>query len=113
MGIPTGKEDTLVSSDSRDPIGVVDRQLWRDAQDMLHRHVPVAGTDVCAWCHRAWPCVAHRVGQRAEVAAFKPWNQAWTARGDLHSIRPSGARPAATATDRPVGYRNRGTFESV
>ena len=113
MGIPTGKEETLDSSEARDPIGVVDRQLWRDAQDMLHRHVPVDGSNVCAWCHRAWPCVARRVGQRAEAAAFKPWNEAWTARGDLHSTRTSGAWRAATATDRPVGYRNRGTYAPV
>jgi hypothetical protein len=76
----------LVSADHHDPIGVVDRQLWREAQDMLSRHVQRDSDGHCGCCGRTWPCTARRVGERAEVAAFQ-WNEAWTVRNDMLSMR--------------------------
>jgi hypothetical protein len=98
----------LVSVDHNDPINVVDRQLWRDAQDMLLRHVPAAAGERCDYCGRPWPCTSRRVGERAEVAAFKPWNEAWTIRNDLVSLRGDmNTRTGGAAAPHPP-VRNRG-----
>jgi len=103
------EEDVLVSVDRPDPIDVVDRQLWRDAQEVLAQHVPADGGRRCAWCDRPWPCVSRRAGERAEIAAFKPWNEVWTARHDLRSLgaMPNWRSGAAHQHDEP-SY-NRGT----
>jgi hypothetical protein len=71
------------------PVEVVDRLLYRDAQQMLGRH---SGADLdgrCEWCDRPWPCPARRLAERAEVAAHLPRADAWSAR---HA--PGGARPS-------------------
>lgn len=81
----------MVSADHQDPIDVVDRQLWRDAQDVLHLHVAAGTGDRCDGCGRTWPCVARKVGRRAELAAFQPWNEVWTVRHDLRSLRAGAA----------------------
>jgi hypothetical protein len=96
----------LVSDGRKDPI---DRQLWRDAQAMLGQHVQAEGRDECASCNGPWPCVARRVGERAELAAFKPWNEAWTVRHDLRSmdILPNWRNRAGSPGEPAY---NRGTF---
>jgi hypothetical protein len=103
------EEEVLISVDRQDPIDVVDRQLWRDAQVMLAQHVPAGGSK-CTWCDRPWPCVPRRVAERAEIAAFKPWNEVWTVRHDLRSLGGTpNWRAGAVAPHRVTAY-NRGTF---
>ena len=102
------EEDVLVSTGHQDPIDVVDRQLWRDAQVMLAQHVQSEGDERCAGCSRPWPCVSRRVGERAEIAAFKPWNEVWTVRGDLRSLRGLPNWSTTRAASQPA--YNRGTF---
>jgi hypothetical protein len=104
----------VVSIDRQDPIDVVDRQLWRDAQVMLGQHVPTqrmpGDGDRCEWCDRPWPCVSRRVAERAEIAAFKPWNEVWTVRHDLRSLGSApNWRATSVASQRMTSY-NRGTF---
>lgn len=93
-----------------DPISVLDRQLWRDAQVVLNHHVPTPGEERCSACGRAWPCIARRTGERAQVAAFEPWNVVWTARHDLQSATAlSGwCGPAGWRARRLSTTRNRG-----
>jgi hypothetical protein len=91
----------MVSVDHTEPADVVDRLLWRDAQQIMERHAEPDRGGNCEWCGRDWPCAPRRLAERAEIAARRPWNEAWTARHDLYSLRalPSwrielGARPA-------------------
>lgn len=81
----------MVSVDQNDPIDVVDRQLWRDARDMLRRHVAVAEGGDCDCCGRPWPCTSRRAGERAETAAFLPFDEAWTVRVDLQTLRAANS----------------------
>ncbi len=92
------------------PADVVDRLLWRDDQHMLHRHSGANERGLCVWCGRDWPCAPRRLAERAENAAFKPWNEAWTARNDLHSLR---ATPSwrADLEHPPRHARNPGLFD--
>ena len=69
------------------PVDVVDRQLWRDAQDLLTRHTAPGPDGACGACGRSWPCPTRRLAERANGAAFGSWNAAWTARHDLNSVR--------------------------
>jgi hypothetical protein len=96
--------------DQNDPIDVVDRQLWRDAQDMLVRHVRCESEELCQYCGRSWPCTSRRVGERAEVAAFMPWNEAWTVRNDLRSLRGVPGLPGRNVLPPRSLDRNRGLF---
>lgn len=70
---------------------ILDRLLWQDAQHMLARHTPLEGLgtddDSCSWCGRPWPCAPRRLAERAAVASTRTWQQAWTARHDLNSLR--------------------------
>jgi hypothetical protein len=77
----------VAAPNTEEPAGLVDRLLWRDAQEILAQHVAMAGSGECQWCGRPWPCVPHRCAQRAASAAHRPWNEAWTARHDLYSLR--------------------------
>jgi hypothetical protein len=70
-----------------EPADIVDRLLWQDAQAMLRRHVRPDRTQNCVWCGWRWPCAPRRLAERAEAAARRPWQQAWTLRHDLNSIR--------------------------
>ena len=111
-----------------EPADIVDRLLWQDAQAMLRRHAEPDPTHNCVWCGWRWPCAPRRLAERAEVAARRPWREAWTLRHDLNSIRaipglraglddPGSGRRAM----RPSGYwwdgqrrsadTNRGNFE--
>jgi hypothetical protein len=68
------------------PSEVVDRQLFREAQDLLTWHT-ADGHGACRGCGGPWPCTCRRLAERAEGAAFGSWNKAWTARHDLNSVR--------------------------
>jgi hypothetical protein len=110
-GTTPAEEDVLVSVDRQDPIDVVDRQLWRDAQVMLAQHMPADDlSNRCSWCDRPWPCVSRRVAERAEIAAFKPWNEVWTVRHDLRSLGGTPNWRAAAVPPPSVAPYNRGTF---
>lgn len=52
-----------------EPIEIVDRLLWRDAQQMLSRHAGPSPDGRCEWCGRHWPCPARRLAERAEAVA--------------------------------------------
>ncbi|SDT70473.1 hypothetical protein [Actinoplanes derwentensis] len=76
----------MVDVDDSAPAGIVDRLLWRDAQQMLGRHT--AGPDGrCDWCGWRWPCSARKLAERAEAVARRPWRDVWTMRHDLNSMR--------------------------
>jgi len=79
------------SAADREAPEILDRLLWQDAQHMLARHTPVEGLgtddDSCAWCGRSWPCAPRRLAERAAIASTRTWQQAWTARHDLNSLR--------------------------
>src|SRR5439155_10840796 len=105
-------EETLVSVDHAEPADVVDRLLWRDAQHMLGRHTEPDGCGQCVWCGRSWPCAPRRLAERAEKAAFKPWNEVWTARHDLHSVRATPSwRAGLDGGPARHTKRNRGVFD--
>lgn len=89
------------------PTDVVDRLLWRDAQEMLALHAEPDQAHTCVWCGWRWPCAARRVAERAAVASRRPWRVAWTLRHDLNSIRAMpGLRAGVDGTgDRRPGPR--------
>ena len=108
--------------DGSEPADVVDRLLWRDAQEMLGRHTEPDPDGTCVWCGWRWPCAPRRIGERAAAASRRPWRVAWTLRHDLNSIRampglraaPSSARrPAKRTNERPPAGpgTNRGFFD--
>ncbi len=94
-----------------EPADVVDRLLWRDAQHMLDRHARPDETGQCVWCGRSWPCAPRRLAERAEIASFRPWNEAWTARLDLHSLRGTPSWRADLDNREPYVPRNGGAFD--
>jgi hypothetical protein len=104
----------LVSVDQVEPADVVDRLLWRDAQQILERHYEPDLDGQCVWCGRSWPCAPRRLAERAEAASRRPWNEAWTARHDLYSLRAlPGWRVELGARSKGGWHRassNRGTF---
>lgn len=86
----------MVVADRTAPADIVDRLLWQDAQQMLGRHAGAAQDGNCVWCGWRWPCAPRRLAERAEVAARRPWREAWTLRHDLNSVRAMpGARIGA------------------
>ncbi|HKT04104.1 MAG TPA: hypothetical protein VJT31_31665 [Rugosimonospora sp.] len=102
----------MVGVDHAEPTGVVDRLLWRDAQHLLGRHAEPDGAGQCVWCGRSWPCAPRRIAERAEVAAFKPWNEVWTARHDLYGVRATPSwRTVLEDTPARRATRNRGVFD--
>ncbi|GLY01105.1 MULTISPECIES: hypothetical protein [Actinoplanes] len=76
----------MVDVDQAAPADIVDRLLWRDAQQMLGRH-SAARDGNCVWCGCRWPCSARRLAERAEIVARRPWREAWTLRHDINSMR--------------------------
>jgi hypothetical protein len=111
---PSGKwgEETLVSVDRAEGGDVVDRLLWRDAQVMLGQHAEPDAGGHCVGCGQSWPCVPRRIAERAELAASKPWNEAWTVRHDMHSLRTTpGWRADLRGGHLRRGNRNRGLFD--
>ena len=112
--MPLKGRRTVVNIDQTEPAEVVDRLLRRDAQRILDRHAEPDREGLCVWCAREWPCAPRRLAERTEAAAYRPWNEAWTARHDLYSLRtlPSWR---ADLGDHPRGGwhragNNRGTF---
>ncbi len=110
--------------DGTEPTDVVDRLLWRDAQEMLDRHAEPDTDDTCVWCGWRWPCASRRLAERAAVASRRPWRVAWTLRHDLNSIRAMPAlragldgtgerRPARRTNERSATRTgtNRGFFD--
>ena len=105
------------------PSDVVDRLLWRDAQEMLGRHTEPDPDGTCVWCGWRWPCAPRRIGERAAAASRRPWRVAWTLRHDLNSIRAmpglragrerTGAPPARRTNERSTTGTgaNRGFFD--
>jgi hypothetical protein len=73
--------------ESSEPVEIMDRLLWRDAQQMLDRHAQPGPDGRCEWCGWHWPCPPRRLAERAEVAASRPWQESWTARHDLNDLR--------------------------
>src|SRR4051794_41822869 len=69
------------------PADIVDRLLWRDAQQMLGRHAGAGHDGNCVWCGWRWPCAPRRIAERADAASRRPWREAWTVRHDLNSLR--------------------------
>lgn len=106
----------LVSVDQSEPTDVVDRLLWRDATQILSRHNESDGDGQCIWCGREWPCAPRRLAENAEAASRRPWNEAWTARHDLYSLRtmPDWRIDLGAAQRSRGGWHraggNRGTF---
>ena len=101
----------MVSVDHAEPLDVVDRLLWRDAQHMLGRHSAPDGENLCVWCRNRWPCAPRKLAERAEDAAFKPWNESWTVRHDLRSLRSMPSWRAEWPNNRPYHPRNSGPFD--
>jgi hypothetical protein len=77
----------MVTADRTEPADIVDRLLWRDAQQLLGRHEESDPDGNCVWCGWRWPCAARRLAEHAESASRRPWREAWTLRHDLNSIR--------------------------
>jgi hypothetical protein len=102
----------MVIADESVPTDIVDRLLWLDAQQMLGRHAGPGDDDNCVWCGWRWPCAPRRLAERAEVAARRPWREAWTVRHDLNSIRGLRAGFEENAGRHAAGQRstNRGYF---
>jgi len=93
------------------PADIVDRMLWRDAQQMLGRHAEADPDGNCVWCGWRWPCAPRRLAERADAASRRPWREAWTVRHDLNSIRAMpGLREDNADRHGYSGYRNRGPF---
>jgi hypothetical protein len=91
-----------------EPTDVVDRLLWRDAQELLGRHTHPEPDGSCVWCGRRWPCAPRRLAERADAASRRPWRVAWTLRHDLNSIRAMpGLRFGDSADRRPPSRRSR------
>ena len=100
------------------PADVVDRLLWQDAQQMLGRHTQPDPDGTCVWCGWHWPCAPRRLAERAATASRRPWQEAWTVRHDLNSIRAMpglddlrGRRHRVNQRGRRLGTPvNRGQF---
>jgi hypothetical protein len=97
----------MVSVDHAEPAEIVDRLLWQDAQHMLGRHAEPDRDGLCVWCGWRWPCAPRRLAERADTASRRPsekgWQEAWTLRHDLNSLR--------SPTRRRTVARNRGRFD--
>jgi hypothetical protein len=94
----------MVDVDEAAPADIVDRLLWRDAQQMLSRHVAAGSDGTCVWCGWRWPCSARRLAERAEAVARQPFREAWTLRHDLNSVRGTSAH-GSSARSREEQWR--------
>ena len=59
----------MVIVDESVPADIVDRLLWRDAQQMLGRHAGPDPDGNCVWCGWRWPCAPRRLAERADAAS--------------------------------------------
>jgi hypothetical protein len=94
----------MVDVDETAPADIVDRLLWRDAQQMLGRHVAAGRDGKCVWCGWRWPCSARRLAERADAVSRRPWREAWTLRHDLNSL-PAAMTDRGRADRRNDNYR--------
>jgi hypothetical protein len=81
----------------------------------MSRHADSGADGFCLWCARTWPCGPRRLAERADVASRQPWNEAWTARHDLYSLRTMPSWRIDMGRTRPRGGwhragNNRGIF---
>jgi hypothetical protein len=97
--------------ESPEPVEIIDRLLWRDAQQMLDRHAQAGPDGRCGWCGWQWPCPPRRLAERAEVAASRvgaaggpgdPRRESWTARHDLNGASTLPSRRADPAGGSPA-----------
>jgi hypothetical protein len=98
------------------PVDILDRLLWRDAQQTLSRHSAPEPDGTCGWCGWHWPCPPRRLAERAEVASRLPWREAWTARHDPNRLGglpswQSGPSTAAASPESTQPHRNAGLFD--
>jgi hypothetical protein len=110
----------MVSVDQAEPADIVDRLLWQEARDMLGQHAEPDRDGCCIWCGWHWPCAPRRLAERAETVSRRPWQEAWTLRHDLNSIRTmpglraeldgNGGRRARRAGRRRRVGANQGTY---
>jgi len=91
------------------PVDVLDRLLWRDAQQMLARHSGGELDGRCGWCGEHWPCPPRRLAERAEAASRRPWRESWTARNELNNARKLPSWRADRGSAPPA--RNGGLFD--
>ncbi|BBH66178.1 hypothetical protein ACTI_28630 [Actinoplanes sp. OR16] len=82
----------MVDVDETVPAGIVDRLLWRDAQQMLGRHTASDADGACVGCGWNWPCSARRLAERADTVARRSWRESWTLRHDLNTMRDRPGR---------------------
>jgi hypothetical protein len=94
-----------------EPAEVVDRLLWRDAQQILNRHVGPDAADRCQWCGIEWPCPPRLLAERADEASRRPWRDRPAApvieepTNDRGSDLVGGLRPASGAGHPRPGRR--------
>jgi hypothetical protein len=94
----------MARHESSEPVEIMDRLLWRDAQQMLDRHAQPGPDGRCEWCGWHWPCPPRRLAERAEVAASRPWRESWTTPHDLPTLpnwRAEQPGPALDPSWRP------------
>jgi hypothetical protein len=103
----------MVDVDHTEPGDVVDRLLWRDAQELLGRHAAPDHNGTCVGCGSQWPCPPRRLAERAETASRRPWRESWTARHELNGLRDLPSWRAKVGGQAPPGRRpgNRGLFD--
>lgn len=93
--------------ESPEPVEIMDRLLWRDAQQMLDRHSRPGGDGRCEWCGWHWPCPPRRLAERAEIAASRPWHESsWSAH---HQVDSPHTLPIWH--DYPPGRADSGPFD--
>jgi hypothetical protein len=97
------KPGSTRSVDHTAPSDVVDRLLWRDAQEILGRHAQAGLRGLCQWCGGLWPCQPRRLAEAADTASRRS-SEAWTTRHDLRGV-PSWR---ADLSDAAGGYADRG-----
>jgi hypothetical protein len=100
----------MVDVDEAAPADIVDRLLWRDAQQTLGRHLASDVNGACDWCGWRWPCSARRLAERAAAAARRPWREAWTLRHDVNSMR---TLPGRGLEDNVPGHHRYRRFPEV
>jgi hypothetical protein len=64
----------LLTPNCDPPAGVADRLLWRDAQAVARRHLPLPGTtDRCGHCAAGepWPCPTYEWACRADELSYR------------------------------------------
>jgi hypothetical protein len=76
----------MAGYEDSEPVEVVDRLLYRDAQQIFLRHSGQDQGGRCHWCGFEWPCPARRLAERAAAASCQPWRDSWTVRHDLNGM---------------------------